>query len=69
MHYSLITRTSQETLMHYSLMDFTRLTLFIDGSQALFIDGLSQETLMHYSLMDITRNFNALFIDGLHKKL
>ena len=23
---------------------------------------------MHYSLMDITRNFNALFIDGLHKK-
>ena len=22
---------------------------------------------MHYSLMDFTRNFNALFIDGLHK--
>ena len=36
--------------MHYSLMD-------------------SQETLMHYSLMDFTRNFNALFIDGHHKKL
>ena len=22
---------------------------------------------MHYSLMDFTRNFNGLFIDGLHK--
>ena len=23
---------------------------------------------MHYSLIDIRRNFNALFIDGLHNK-
>ena len=24
---------------------------------------------MHYSLMDFIRNFNALFIDGHHRKL
>ena len=58
MHYSW---TRSETLIHYSLMDFTR------NFNALFID--TQESLMHYSLMDFTRNFNALFIDGLHKKL
>ena len=61
MHYSLMGHYSQETLM----------SLFIDGlhkKHALFIET-SQETLMHYSLIDFTRNFNALFIDGLHQKL